>query len=241
MLLVLGNGPSLAGVNFEHFSQFDAIGMSAAYRHWRRIGWRPRYYACLDTVVGVSHRAEIETMIRQADELGIDAFLLRDNLIQGCEPAVGRSGRVINFDELAALGGLLDVEPITTGSHAALFEALLGYRRMLLLGIDCDYVERLPEAVQLGETELQLLETPQRNPNYFFEGYQRAGDRYNIPNPVPDLHLECWRRAETRLAGRGIAVWNGSEQSRLDMFPRRSFERVRADLAQAEARAGGVA
>lgn len=222
-LTVLGNGPSLTGFDFTQLHGVDAIGMNAAYRYWREIDWHPRYYACLDTVVGLSHGDEIAAMIAGAESLGIDAFLLRENLIETLSPEARTSPRVISFDELAAQGGVLDLHPITTGSHAALFGALLGYRTMCLLGVDCNYVERVEGAQPRGGVELELVETPDYNPNYYFDSYQQAGDRYNAPNPVPDLHLQCWRSAAARLAGRGVSVWNASRTSRVDVFVRRSF------------------
>lgn len=234
VLVVLGNGPSLAGFDFNELRGVDAIGMNAAYRHWREIGWYPRFYACLDDVVGLSHREAIEAMVQSAAALGVDAFLLRDNLIQTFAPEARRSRRVINFDELASAGGLLDAVPLTTGSHAALFGALLGYEEMILLGVDCNYVEALPESEGRGGTILELLDTPSDNPNYFFSGYQVAGDRYNIPNPVPDLHLACWREVGARLAGRGVRAWNASKTSRVDAFAYRPFVQLKAggDLAR---------
>jgi hypothetical protein len=35
-------------------------------------------------------------------------------------------------------------------------------------------------------TGLVIDKTPEAKPNYFFAGYQQAGDRYNLPNP--DVH-----------------------------------------------------
>ncbi len=234
-LIVLGNGPSLASFKFDHLRGRDAIGMNAAYRHWRKIGWHPRYFACLDDVVGLSHRTEIAEMIERADALGIDAFLLRDNLIAALAPALRKSMRVLNFDALNGRGGVMDCHPITTGSHAALFGALLGYTQLILLGVDCTYVETIPGAQAREGLVLELVETPKQNPNYYFEDYQRAGDRYNVPNPVPNLHLDCWRAAGARLLGRGVAVWNAGEMSRVDVFPRRSFAWLERRLAEKRA------
>ncbi len=227
LLVVLGNGPSLADFDFEQLRNVDAIGMNAAYRHWRTIGWRPRYYACLDVVVGISHRDAIEDMVQRADELGMEAFLLRRNLIEAFGDVAGSSPRVIDFDTLVEAGGLLDCPPVTTGSHSALFGALLGYSRMALLGIDCSYVETIEQAMPRGGVELEVLETPSHNPNYYFAEYQMAGDRYNIPNPVPDLHQESWRAVALRLASRGIEVWNAGPRSQLDCFPRSSFAELK--------------
>lgn len=218
VLVVLGNGPSLAGFDFGELQGYDCIGMNAAYRYWRRIGWRPRYYACLDEVVGLSHKANLEELIRNAGEHGFSALLLRKNLIDALPPELARSPALIDFDELAYPGGILDSTPLTTGSHAALFGALLGYRRLLLLGVDCNYVEMVEGARAGPGVMLELTATPKRNPNYFFDGYQVSGDRYHIPNPTPDLHLDAWRSAGVRLADRDVEVRNCSLGSRVDAF-----------------------
>ena len=62
-LILLGNGPSLRGFDFARLRKFDCIGMNAAYRYWHQIGWYPRYYICLDLVVGVSHKDAIVDMV----------------------------------------------------------------------------------------------------------------------------------------------------------------------------------
>ena len=182
-----------------------------------------------------SHRDEIAAMVQGAEALGIDAFLLRDNLIETLARALRQSPRVLSFDALYGERGLMHCHPITTGSHAALFGALLGYTEMALLGVDCAYVETIDGAAAREGTVLELVEAPPHNPNYYFEDYQRAGDLYNVPNPAPDLHLNCWRLVGAKLLGRGVTVWNAGKTSRVDAFPYRSFDRLRARWAEAGA------
>ena len=206
--------------------------MNAAYRYWEEIGWYPQYYICLDKVVGVSHQEPIEKLIRNSDQNGIELFLLRQNLIDRFPKDVKSSPKIINFDELKKYPELLKSMPITTGSHAALFGALLDYKRIALLGIDCNYVEKVDGAQAGSGTELVLTKTPNENPNYFFEGYQVAGDAYNIPNPTPDLHINSWIEAAPILSAHGVQVWNCSFKSRLQAFPVRDFAEIEAeDLA----------
>jgi glycosyltransferase involved in cell wall biosynthesis len=236
-LALLGNGPSLKGFDFDMLRDVDALGMNAAYRHWRTIGWYPRYYACLDDVLGFSHRGAVDEMVLNAERLGIDLFFLCADLVRALSPAARGSVRVVDFDAVGGEGGLLDCHPWTTGSHAALFAALLGYRMIYVLGVDCNYVERVDGAEARQNTVLELARTPTENPNYFFDGYQLAGDRYNVPNPIPDLHLNCWRDVGARLAARDITVWNGSAVSRVDVFPRLGFAQARSvAVASAAAR-----
>ena len=53
-----------------------------------------------------------------------------------------------------------------------------------ILGMDCNYVEMIPECEELEDGTLKITKTPApgSNPNYFFDDYQRVGDIYNKPN-----------------------------------------------------------
>lgn len=228
-LAILGNGPSLRGFDFERLRPYDCIGMNAAYRYWDEIGWYPRFYICLDRVVGVSHLDQIQRLIRERDSNGIEFFLLRQNLIDEMDEACAMCPSVISFDKIKTEISILDTEPITTGSHSALFGYLLGYQRIVLLGIDCNYVEIIDGAKAREGTVLEVVETPKENPNYFFANYQVAGDKYNIPNPTPSLHIDAWRAVGVRLKQLGVKIWNCSAISNVDAFPNLDFAEIEAD------------
>ncbi len=210
---ILGNGPSLKGVDLKALPG-PSFGMNAAYRYWRSIDWRPRYYSCLDLVVGVSHKDAIAELI---EEGRIERFLLRANLIEALGEA-GRSERVISFEGLASQDDRLASPTITTGSHTTLWAATLGYRKIALLGIDGNYKEIVPGAERRDGIELEVVESGE-NPNYFFEGYQQPGDRYNIPNPRPGLHKEGWGQAAAVLADEDVQVVNTNPRSDVGYFP----------------------
>ncbi|MCB2050461.1 MAG: hypothetical protein KDE63_03430 [Novosphingobium sp.] len=219
---VLGNGPSLGAIDLAALSPYRTIGMNAAYRHWERIGWRPTDYACLDLVVGLSHIEGIRTLIREGKGKPVDGvrpishFLLRQNLIE----ALGKDAendRVINFDALRLRKPLLQVDPITTGSHALLWASLEGANPIVLLGIDGNYVEIVDGAKRREGIVLEISEQ-KANPNYFFEDYQQPGDLYNEPNPRPNLHLDAWRCAAERIASKTRVV-NGNPNSEVRSFP----------------------
>src|SRR3546814_11883243 len=84
------------------------------------------------------------------------------------------------------------LDKITTGSFSLLFAIFLGYRDVFLMGVDLDYVEKLPEAELKGGRVLEIKSDPEDNPNYFFEDYQQAGDRYNHPNRHPNMTVRSW-------------------------------------------------
>jgi len=215
-LFLLGNGPSLKGVDFNLLSPYTTLGMNAAYRYWHSIGWRPTFYACLDTVVGLSHKDEIASLIEEVGEKAIQKFLLRQNLIEALGK-VAQTSKVINFDALRTTQTLLQIDPITTGSHAALWAIEEGYQQVVMLGIDGRYQEIVDGARKTGGIELEIIEELE-NPNYFFDGYQQPGDRYNIPNPRPDLHLSAWREGASHLKNSTAKIFNTNTQSTVQCF-----------------------
>jgi FkbM family methyltransferase len=234
-LIVLGNGPSLSDFDFTRFRSFDTIGMNAAYRFWDRIGWYPRYYICLDAVVGQSHKPAIERLIRERKQNGIELFVLRKDLVEQFPPDIQHDQRIMLFENLRETSKLFTPMPFTTGSHAALVGVQLGYRRMHLMGVDADYVERIEGAEDRGGDVLQIGTTPEKNPNYFVKDYQLEGDKYTVPNPIPDLHVTCWKEVHDVLKANNVAVWNGSTKSRVDFIPFRSFDDVEAEEGVASA------
>ncbi len=214
---VMGNGPSLRDLEFDDLRGFDTIGMNAAYRYWQTIDWYPTYYACLDLIVGLSHQDEIGRLITHAKEFGIRGFLLRRNLIEALGDIASKPP-VINFDDVCLFSRFFRPPGITTGSHSALWAAHMGYRNIYILGVDCNYASIVEGAVQRDGLELEI-EEEKHNPNYFFEGYQRKGDKYSLPELTKDLHLESWRHAKVVLDANHVKVVNLNARSRLDVFP----------------------
>jgi hypothetical protein len=211
---VIGNGPSLKGVDLQQLNGFATFGMNAAYRYWREINWRPTFYVCLDLVVGISHKDAIAELIA---EDRIERFLLRANLIEALG-ATGRDSRVVDFDALRGRVAMLNPPAITTGSHAALWAASMGFEQIVLLGIDGNYVEHVDGSQQREGIVLEIVER-RDNPNYFFSDYQQPGDRYNIPNPRPDLHIGAWREAARKLVKLQVPVFNANAGSAVRVFP----------------------
>lgn len=214
--VILGSGPSLKGFDFKNFQDFDVFGMNSAYRYWEQIGWYPKYYSCLDSVVGADHKDAIEDMIERSQDLGIEFFLLRGDLISYLSPKQN-ADRIINFDLLKNDHPSLACEPITTGSHTMAWATILGYDKIFLLGIDCNYKEFVPGAKRVVGNVLQIEEEDE-NPNYFFEGYQKKGDKYNIPNPSRGLHTKSWGHVR-KLIPDNVSIINANPRSALSFFP----------------------
>lgn len=225
---VLGNGPSLKDVDLFALSDYATVGLNAAYRYWYTIDWRPTYYACLDEVVGLSHKDAIADLITEGR---IELFLLRGNLIAELGD-IAHNRSVLNFDALRSRQPMLSPPTITTGSHSALWMGTLGFEQIVLLGIDGNYQELVKGAEAREGIELEIVEGSAGNPNYFFEDYQRPGDRYNVPNPRPGLHVEAWHAGALELERAGVAVFNANPKSDVGVFPYIDFNSFMADGSQ---------
>ena len=240
--VVIGNGPSLRGFDLTRLSGVDTIGMNAAYRHWARIGWYPTHYACLDDELIETHHLEIARLVREG--LVQSAFLSGQFLAH--HPDAADDARFVFIDSFVPYWferrgrqfGLRDrtgepaftssrMSKLTTGSHAVRYAWWRGYRDIALIGIDLRYVERIPESVGGEGIKLSIARTPEHNPNYFFDDYQRAGDRFNVPNPDShdgDLHLASFAALRDDLVARRVPVRvvnanRASELSRQGVFP----------------------
>lgn len=228
--LILGNGPSAKTVDFDNTEMFDVFGMNAAYRYWHKISMFPDYYSCLDLVVGLSHKDEIADLVRRREQYGIRKFLLRDNLISVLGEDVCSPDIVINFDKIRDSTGPLAARPVTTGSHTLAWAMSLGYRKAFVIGVDCDYVQIIDEATLQADGTLLISENPTQPENYFFDGYQQVGDRYNVPDPSDDLHIVSWRNVAAALP-RECAVVNLNPNSKMDAFEFNSWDNALADIA----------
>lgn len=224
-LFVLGNGPSLKGFEFDELCDYDSLGMNAAYRFWDISGFYPTYYTCFDTVVLKSHSQEIRRLIRDRHQNGIKKFFLRDCILEDY-PELERDPSVYFLERLQESTSILPQDKITTGSFSVRVGIMLGYREIYLLGIDLNYVEKLTEAKVDGRA-LEIAENPIKNPNYFFDGYQLKGDRYNPPNRHPDMHLRSWSDLKESLQDFPCKIINLNSASAVRCFEFQEFRAVR--------------
>jgi hypothetical protein len=259
LCVILGNGPSLKGFDLTRLSgAAKSLGMNAAYRYWDGIDWYPDYYACLDDQLILTHHAEIR---RLWQDRRISRFFLHGSFFEHHPDLIGAEGmtsldQVLPhwFRQRAAAQGWPDLtgEPafrttdttkITTGAWATRFAAWIGHGTLAIMGVDLKYVEILPEAEAAGGVALVMRETPTSNPNYFFDGYQQAGDKYNIPNPAQHgnaLHIRSFELVAEDFAANGVAcrIFNTNPGSLLE--ERRTFPLVPIDRLLATERLSAV-
>lgn len=222
---ILGNGPSLRGFAFtQNLRGKICFGMNLAFRYWHSIGWYPTYYSCLDEVVGMNHLDDIGNLIEKHRRYGIRGFCLRRKVIH----SLGYSGMSVVHD----YESLLERWPFyfrsywsTTGSKTLAWASWLGYRNIILLGVDGQYIKSIKNSRYIDEVVLTVDETPDHNPNYFFDGYQQTGDLYHVPmQNNPDFPYEDqlmgWHMIRPQLQATRTLVVNANPNSAVDAFPK---------------------
>lgn len=234
-LAIIGNGPSLRGFDFDRLSGIETLGMNAAFRYWDRIDWRPTHYACLDDALIDTHKEDIRRLI---DEGRIRTFFLSGRILEFQPDLAGHSNvRFLDtyvpywHETRGSKYGLERVDSpafrtawpnlLTTGAYSLRYAAELGYTQLVLMGIDLDY-QPLPEAAETEGLRLVVTETPQENPNYFFDDYQRAGDEFHVPNPEShdqELHVAAFEavRDDFESQNLGVELINTNPASRLNI------------------------
>ncbi len=249
--VVMGNGPSLKGFDFTRLRGVASLGMNAAYRYWDEINWYPTYYACLDDQMIESHHDEIYRLWQEGN---IEQFFVHNAFFThhpDCICAEGfhsldqvlphwykQRGKALGWPDLSQHSAFntQDTTKVTTGAFAARFVAFLGHEKIALMGIDLKYVEIIKEAEKTEGVGLVMRETPKENPNYFFDSYQQAGDKYNIPNPdIHDnkLHIQSFQLIPNDFAkfGQQTKIVNTNPKSLLEVekvFPLEPIDDVLA-------------
>ena len=233
-IVVIGNGPSLRGFDFTTLSNVDALGMNAAYRYWDRINWYPTHYCCLDVELIATHHEAIRRLV---EENQVKTAFLNESFLEFF-PDAGQDKRYVFLnqfsrkwcDEVGSKYGIVWQEgnafkssqpgKVTTGAYSVRYAIHLGYKDIGLIGIDLKYVEQIPEATLKGGIQLVMEKTPDHNPNYFFDDYQQAGDRFQVPNPEVhnfDLHPVSFEvlRDDIVLRDFNVSVVNCNTRSEL--------------------------
>ena len=185
---IFGNGKSLENFDFQKIdrSKYDIIGTGMAFRYWNKIDWFPNIYVNVDTVV-----CQNPEVIKFVKEEKCQFYILSKSMLQ--------IDQTLNPEKCLFIEDLLQF-PASSFKYvrnwcsgtAAVVCSLDRYYKLHLFGFDCDYVEFIPECIENVDGTLTIERTPDVNPNYFFNDYQRVGDIYNKPNGQR-IHMTSWK------------------------------------------------
>jgi len=213
--VVIGSGPSLNSVDVTRLADVQTMAFNRSYVAWRKWGFAPTYYAALDPIVVADNADEIRILIRDSRETRF--FLSEDARRFGIEPSslvtlIGLEDGELFSGELPQLTDFGNV-----GATSIQLLALLGYRRIALIGIDARY-DPLPN---IGSPDKDGFVTVTNDPNHFCPEYVQ-GKRQSAR---PDLEriLGRWPLVARECTRHGIEVRNASPGSALSCFPPADF------------------
>ena len=218
----MGNGPSLKDVDFDMLEGFDTFGLNSAYRAYPRLNWWPTYHGCFDYRVTDNHRDKFIELINSGKikrHFYIRNLSNKENFQYVNLLPFGSTNRMNNkvedFNNFHDNGN--------SGANASSVGVCLGYKKIILVGVDCNYVEFIDGCKRDGPGELVMKKTPDKNPNYWFDDYQQKGDEYNVPAGL-SFHMPTWNLFAYRAAHANIEVINCSPITTLRGFKRMSLQ-----------------
>lgn len=226
-LIVMGNGPSLKDVDFSLLNGYDTFGLNAAYRAYERMDWWPTYHGCFDYRVTENHKEKFINLINSKKikkhfyikNISSEKNFQFINLLKyGSTNKTNNS--IEDFNNFHDNGN--------SGANACSVGICLGYERIILLGVDCNYVEFVEGSKRDGPGGLVMEKTPEKNPNYWFDDYQQKGDEYNVPDGL-SFHLPTWNMLAYRAAHAGVKIINCSPITNLKCFKKIGLKEVLND------------
>jgi len=217
-LVVMGNGPSLKSIDFDLLGKFDTFGLNSAYRAYGRLNWWPTYHGCFDFVVTDSHRDNFADLTLKNNPIKRFFYLEKlSNSKRLQKITLFRTGYAWNSSESDfkkfSDGG-------NSGVNACQIGVCLGYKKIILVGVDCNYKEMIDGAKQVKDGNKKYLEmskTPNKNSNYWFDDYQQKGDKFNLPQENK-FHRPAWDKLAVRSKNNGIDIVNCSPGTTLKCF-----------------------
>ncbi len=229
-LIVMGNGPSLKDLDWDLFKGVDTFGLNAAYRVYEKMNWYPTYHGCFDYIVTDCHRQNFTSLIntgRIKNHFYIRNISNASNFTHiNLKP--WKTTHKINKspDDFSSFR-----DNGNSGTNACSVGMCLGYKNIILVGVDCNYVEHVDGSAHDGQGGLKMFKTPETNPNYWFDDYQQEGDRYNVPRGEV-FHKPAWNEFSQLAKDNGINVVNSSPISTLECFDKVSLEQAVAQYVK---------
>jgi len=236
--ILMGNGPSLGDVDFNSLKGMHTMGLNAAYRQYKKINFWPKYFGCFDGLVCQDHSSEFKKLIKKSpiekfffinlndnkDPIFTEDEILLHDKFQNIDFRYRSKEEIYNLSLLSTtFKPFIDMR--TSGPNSIQTALIMGYRKIIMLGVDQNYVEVVDGAGRNGDYhKLIMEETPDANPNYWFSDYQVKGDKFNRPN-LQGSQISSWDNLSKTLDNLGVKVeiYNCSPITGLKSFKKASL------------------
>ncbi len=214
-IVLIGSGPSLNKIDIARLAGKHTIAFNRSYIAWDEWGFNPTYYACFDPIALEDNAEEVNELIRSRF---VARFFLNELARKfGIKP----TARVGFVRLLKGASFIADTELIAdlgnVGASSLQILAALGYRKIVMVGVDARYSVRLD-----GRDAGEGLVEPVSDPDHFTPGY--SAGRRRAAEPDLDRLLGRWPETAEAVRKRGIELVNASPGTALDCVPVLEFE-----------------
>ena len=220
---IIGNGPSLKAEDLStlHTSGIHSFAVNRIYKIFDQTPWRPTYYVNTDALLIKDNLSEVNaidspyklTPLQNKYYLGIH--------MKGAHYFFRNDVRANDQEEKFALDCTKQVNVRGTVTIACMQLAIhMGYRHIYLLGIDHNFDKVI---TQNGEV---IIDPSVKN--YFCDGYDddiSTHVQHNL-GKTTRAYMDLKKFSDKY----DIHIYNASRQTKLEVFPKVSFEQALQDI-----------
>lgn len=228
---IIGGGPSLAETDLRPLANEITIGSNALFLIFDRMGFIPTFYTVEDNLVA-EDRAEQINEITGTTKLfprALSRFLCfdkntiflqfnskySDNLNFEFPEFSGRLNKCVYF------GGTITYLNLQLAYY-------IGCREVYLLGVDHNY--QLPPDTDINEDKVIISKI--EDVNHFHPDYFGPGFRWH--NPKVHRMEKAYISAKKFAEKQGMKIYNATKNSKLEVFPRVSYESIIKNIASSK-------
>jgi len=232
-IYIIGNGPSLNKIDIQKIKNKDTISFNRAFIAYQDWGFFPTYFMSADPVVLENIKEKVKELVAtspiskfflplwSAEYFGVNEKIQYLNFIK--RPVFDRWfwGGDFNRMKIIANVGATSVPVLYT----------LGYRNFIILGTDCNYVEKNIKNVKIEyhpedkRRKIVYKSSDDTDPNHFRPDYFGTGTEYS--KPQQDNHYRGWQFIASQMHKKNANILLCSPGSSLaNLFQTADFEDV---------------
>ena len=213
-IFILGNGPSLAKVNFERLAGNITLASNKIFLAFDKTNWRPTYYTVEDDLVLKQNRDQI---------IGVDAekIMPSSSLFYFGKISGAKYFKYKQQHHYPDRPNFFRSDTFYWGSTVVYTQIQLarymGAKRIILLGVDFSF--DVPKSASSSTKE--IISEGERN--HFHADYRKPGEKWNIPNL--QNQILAFEAARSACEEHGVQIYNATSGSKLDVFEFADLER----------------
>lgn len=231
-IYLIGNGPSLNKVDVEALKDKNTVSFNRAFIAYKDWGFDPTHYMVVDPVVMENTAEDVNRLIEKSD---IKSFYFRKRFETFLDQKNSKVN-LIDFNQrfwergyrwgkdLNRMGMIANV-----GATSIPILQVMGYKRVIILGTDCNYEEQDIKNVSIVTNEenadrrIVYKSEGDNDPNHFRADYFGKGTEYS--KPQTQNHYKGWEYIASKYKSKGMEIFLCSPGSRLaNLFPEIEFE-----------------